>query len=74
MPRIGTPSGGPHTHHLPLEGTGSRPYSKEQAFFPLRNLREDEYWPPVGRIDNVTGDRHLVCGCPPMESYSEAAQ
>ena len=57
-----------------LEGTWSRPYSKEEAFFPLHALREDKYWPPVGRIDNVYGDRHLVCSCPPMESYSEAAQ
>ncbi len=43
-------------------------------FFPLHALREDKYWPPVGRIDNVTGDRHPICTCPPMESYSEAAQ
>ena len=64
----------PHTHHLLLEGTWSRPYSKEEAFFPLHALREDKYWPPVGRIDNVYGDRHLICTCPPMESYSEAAQ
>ncbi len=59
----------PHTHHLLLEGDWSHPYSKEQAFFPLAALREDKYWPPVGRIDNVYGDRHLVCSCPPMESY-----
>jgi glycine dehydrogenase len=64
----------PHTHHLLLEGTWSRPYSKEEAFFPLHALREDKYWPPVGRIDNVYGDRHLICSCPPMASYSEAAQ
>jgi glycine dehydrogenase len=64
----------PHTHHLLLEGVWSRPYSKEEAFFPLHTLREDKYWPPVGRIDNVYGDRHLICHCPPMESYSEAAQ
>ena len=63
----------PHTHHLLLEGDWSRPYSKERAFFPLPALREDKYWPPVGRIDNVYGDRHLVCSCPPIESYSEAA-
>ena len=64
----------PHTHHLLLEGTWSRPYSKEEAFFPLPALREDKYWPPVGRIDNVYGDRHLVCTCPPMEAYSQAAE
>jgi glycine dehydrogenase len=63
----------PHTHHLLLEGDWSWPYSKEQAFFPLPALREDKYWPPVARIDNVYGDRHLVCGCPPMESYGSKA-
>ncbi len=64
----------PHTHHLLLDGDWSRPYSKEAAFFPLLGPREDKYWPPVGRIDNVYGDRNLICSCPPMESYSEAAQ
>ena len=64
----------PHTHRLLLAGEWTRPYTREQAFFPLRAPREDKYWPPVGRIDNVYGDRHLVCGCPPMEAYSEAAQ
>jgi len=64
----------PHTHHLLLEDDWTRPYTKQQAFFPLHTLREDKYWPPVGRIDNVYGDRHLVCSCPPMEAYSEAAE
>ena len=61
----------PHTHHLLLQGDWERPYPKEQAFFPLPSLREDKYWPPVGRIDNVHGDRNLVCSCPPMQSYQE---
>ena len=43
----------PHTHHLLLKGDWTKPYTKEQAFFPLAALREDKYWPPVGRIDNV---------------------
>ncbi len=64
----------PHTHHLLLEGDWSHPYSKEAAYFPLPTLREDKYWPPVGRIDNVFGDRHLVCSCPPMEAYQNAAE
>ncbi|MEE8189496.1 MAG: aminomethyl-transferring glycine dehydrogenase [Kiloniellales bacterium] len=64
----------PHTHYLLLEGDWSRPYTKEEAFFPIHALHEDKYWPPVGRIDNVYGDRHLVCGCPPVDSYSEAAE
>ncbi len=64
----------PHTHHLLLQGTWSKPYSKEEAFFPLAALRADKYWPPVARIDNVYGDRHLVCSCPPMGAYQEAAE
>ncbi|MEM7172574.1 MAG: aminomethyl-transferring glycine dehydrogenase [Pseudomonadota bacterium] len=64
----------PHTHHLLLEGDWSYPYSKEAAYFPQRGLREDKYWPPVGRIDNVAGDRNLVCSCPPMQAYQEAAE
>ncbi|GEM_PF-5418421 len=50
------------------------PYSRRQAFFPLQGLLEDKYWPPVGRIDNAAGDRNLVCSCPPMEDYQEAAE
>ena len=64
----------PHTHHLLLKGDWTKPYTKEQAFFPLPALREDKYWPPVGRVDNVYGDRHLVCACPPMEAYRDAAE
>jgi len=64
----------PHTHHLLLQGDWTHPYSKEEAYFPLHTLREDKYWPPVGRVDNVYGDRHLVCSCPPMEAYEEAAE
>ena len=64
----------PHTHHLLLDTPWSKPYTKEEAYFPLHAQREDKYWPPVGRIDNVYGDRYLVCSCPPMESYQEAAE
>ncbi len=63
----------PHTHNLLLEDW-TRPYSREQAFFPLPYIRKDKYWPPVGRVDNVAGDRNLVCSCPPMEDYMEAAE
>ena len=64
----------PHTHHLLLEQTWPKPYSKKQAFFPRPDLREDKYWPPVARIDNVHGDRNLACACPPMDAYREAAR
>ena len=63
----------PHTHQL-LLGDWTRPYSKEKAFFPLKYINADKYWPPVGRVDNVFGDRNLVCTCPPMEGYQEAAE
>jgi glycine dehydrogenase len=58
----------PHTHRL-LLGEWKYPYSKQQAFFPDNTQHDDKYWPPVGRIDNVYGDRHVVCSCPPLEDY-----
>ena len=64
----------PHTHHLLIETPWPKPYTKQEAYFPLHTLREDKYWPPVGRIDNVHGDRNLICGCPPLEAYQEAAE
>ncbi|MGI9303150.1 MAG: aminomethyl-transferring glycine dehydrogenase [Gammaproteobacteria bacterium] len=63
----------PHTHHLLLKDKWTLPYSRQQAFFPLPGLREDKYWPPVGRIDNVQGDRQLICTCPPLRDYEEVA-
>ena len=54
----------PHTHRLLLE-KWVLPYSKQQAFFPNSDQHDDKYWPPVGRIDNVYGDRHVFCSCPP---------
>ncbi len=64
----------PHTHHALLEAQWPYPYDKAAAYFPLNGLREDKYWPPVARIDNVHGDRHLVCTCPPIEAYADAAE
>ncbi|WP_210526736.1 aminomethyl-transferring glycine dehydrogenase [Rubellimicrobium arenae] len=63
----------PHTvEDLVAEWT--RPYSREQACFPPGAFRVDKYWPPVGRVDNAYGDRNLVCTCPPVEAYAEAAE
>ena len=47
----------------------AHPYSRATAVYPLRSLRRDKYWPPVGRIDGPGGDRNLVCACPPPEAY-----
>lgn len=63
----------PHTVE-DLVGDWDRPYSREQGCFPPGAFRVDKYWPPVNRVDNVFGDRNLVCTCPPMEDYAEAAE
>ncbi|MEX2641883.1 MAG: aminomethyl-transferring glycine dehydrogenase [Acetobacterales bacterium] len=64
----------PHSLADVVEEGWSHPYSREQATFPLPWVAADKYWPPVSRIDNVHGDRNLVCSCPPLESYREAAE
>jgi glycine dehydrogenase len=63
----------PHTADL-LIAEWTRPYSREAAFFPVAAVRESKYWPPVGRVDNVYGDRNLICSCPPMDAYQIAAE
>ncbi len=63
----------PHTVSA-LVGDWDRPYTREQGCFPPGAFRVDKYWPPVGRVDNVYGDRNLICTCPPVESYMDAAE
>ena len=63
----------PHTVN-DLVAEWDRNYSREQGCFPPGAFRVDKYWPPVGRVDNVWGDRNLTCICPPVESYMEAAE
>lgn len=63
----------PHTLEDMLDETWDRPYTKEQAAFPLNSIRESKYWPPVNRIDNVYGDRNLFCACPAIEIYADEA-
>ena len=59
----------PHTATVAAGNDWNRPYPREQAVFPLRSLRMDKYFPPVGRIDGAAGDRNLVCSCPPIEDF-----
>lgn len=61
----------PHTHKELIAEKWEHPYSKEQAFFPVDGLHEDKYWPPIGRIDNVHGDKNLFCSCVPVSEYEE---
>jgi glycine dehydrogenase len=57
----------PHPAVVVCSDAWERPYSREQAAFPARWVRERKFWPSVGRIDNVWGDRNLFCACAPME-------
>ena len=63
----------PHTME-DLVRDWDRPYTREEGCFPPGAFRVDKYWPSVNRVDNVYGDRNLVCSCPPMEDYAEAAE
>nr|WP_323779612.1 aminomethyl-transferring glycine dehydrogenase [Amylibacter sp.] len=63
----------PHTVE-DLVGDWDRPYTREQACYPPGAFRVDKYWSPVNRVDNAYGDRNLICACPPMESYQDAAE
>jgi glycine dehydrogenase len=64
----------PHTALDLAEDNWSRPYTRRQACFPGVLSAHSKYWPPVNRIDNIYGDRNLVCSCPPMDEYATAAE
>jgi glycine dehydrogenase len=59
----------PHTAGVVSSDLWDRPYGRELAAYPMPELREHKFWPFVGRVDNVYGDRNLVCSCLPMEAY-----
>ena len=60
----------PHPAEVLVSENWNRPYSREEAAFPAPWVRERKFWTPVARIDNVYGDRNLVCSCPGMDDYS----
>lgn len=64
----------PHTVHDIADDAWARAYSRADGCFPAGTSRSDKYWSPVGRVDNVYGDRNLVCSCPPIEDYAQAAE
>src|SRR6185369_650135 len=64
----------PHTAAVVTADAWKHAYSRELAAYPVATLRQDKYWPPVGRADNVHGDRNLVCSCPPVADYAQAAE
>jgi glycine dehydrogenase len=59
----------PHTAAAVVSSNWNRSYPREQAAFPVPSLRQDKYFPPVGRIDGAAGDRNLVCSCPPLSEF-----
>ena len=59
----------PHAYHLLVNDDWPFPYTRQSAFFPTREAQENKFWPPVGRVDNVYGDKNLACSCPPMTDY-----
>jgi len=58
----------PHTAASLLTGDWPHAYSREQAAYPVASLRQQKYWSPVGRVDNVHGDRNLFCSCVPISA------
>ena len=61
----------PHPPSRVISDKWNAPYSREKAAFPSLFVKANKIWPTVGRVDNVYGDRNVVCTCPPIESYME---
>ena len=59
----------PHTAKKLITEVWDHEYSREKAAYPVEGMQQNKYWPPIGRVDNVYGDRNLVCSCPSMEDY-----
>jgi glycine dehydrogenase len=59
----------PHTAFSLVQSEWTHPYSREVAAYPVSRLKDYKYWPPVGRVDNVYGDRNLFCSCIPLSEY-----
>ena len=64
----------PHTAEVLLVPEWQHSYTREQAALPLPWVAQRKFWPPVSRVDNAYGDRHLVCTCPPLDAYAQAAE
>jgi glycine dehydrogenase len=62
----------PHTAAALLKADWPHAYTREEAAYPLASLKRSKYWSPVGRVDNVHGDRNLFCSCVPMSAYADA--
>ncbi len=61
----------PHTVDMVCADHWKHSYGRELAAYPVPSLKQDKYWSPVGRVDNIYGDRNLICSCPPLSDYEE---
>ncbi|MDX1592100.1 MAG: aminomethyl-transferring glycine dehydrogenase, partial [Balneolaceae bacterium] len=64
----------PHTMRVVMSDQWDRPYTREEAVFPLAQLRFNKFWPAVSRVDDAFGDRNLICTCLPLEAYAEGQE
>ncbi|HEX7326659.1 MAG TPA: aminomethyl-transferring glycine dehydrogenase [Rhodanobacteraceae bacterium] len=64
----------PHTASMVSQSEWTHPYPRELAAYPLASLKQVKYWPPVARVDNVYGDKHVYCSCPPIEAFKDEAE
>ena len=64
----------PHTATAVSASEWSRAYPRELAAFPLPSLKQSKYWPPVARVDNVYGDKNIMCACIPVDAYKEGVE
>jgi glycine dehydrogenase len=62
----------PHTQLSVVNSEWNKPYTREQAAFPMYYVTQNKFWPSVARVNNTYGDRNLICTCEPIESYMEA--
>jgi glycine dehydrogenase len=62
----------PHTQAMAISNEWNKPYTREQAAFPMYYVTQNKFWPSVARVNNTYGDRNLICTCEPVESYMEA--
>jgi glycine dehydrogenase len=62
----------PHTFAVATADEWNKPYTRQQAAFPLLYVKENKFWPSVGRVNDTYGDRSLICSCPPLEVYEDA--
>lgn len=60
----------PHTQNV-IVGDWDRPYGREVAAFPLPYIKAHKFWPSVGRVDDVYGDKNLICSCPSIDNYED---